>query len=48
MSIAVRKDAFALHQWLNTVLSFTRGNGQLDAISTKWTGQPFPKDAPVF
>jgi polar amino acid transport system substrate-binding protein len=48
MSIAVRKDAFALHQWLNTALSHMKRNGQLDAISTKWTGQPFPKDAPVF
>jgi len=48
MSIAVRKDAFELRQWLNTVLSFMRGNGQLDDISTKWTGEPFPKEAPVF
>lgn len=48
MSIAVRKDAFELRQWLNTVLSYMRGNGQLDDISNKWTGQPFPKDAPVF
>lgn len=48
MSIAVRKDAFELRQWLNTVLSHMKGNGQLDEISKKWTGQPFPKDAPVF
>lgn len=48
MSIAVKKDAFELRQWLNTVLSFMKGNGQLDEISNKWTGQPFPKDAPQF
>lgn len=48
MSIAVKKDAFELRQWLNTVLSYMRGSGELDEISVKWTGQPFPKDAPVF
>lgn len=48
MSIAVRKDAFELHQWLNTVLSYMRGDGELNAIARKWTGQDFPKDAPVF
>lgn len=48
MSIAVRKDAFELRQWLNTVVSDMRTDGQLDKISEKWTGQPFPKNAPVF
>lgn len=48
MSVAVKKDAFELHQWLNTVISDMKGDGELDKISEKWTGQPFPKDAPVF
>lgn len=48
MSIAVRHDAHDLHQWLNTVIAWMKVSGQLDEISIKWTGQPFPKDAPVF
>ncbi|MGH7069042.1 MAG: transporter substrate-binding domain-containing protein [Acetobacteraceae bacterium] len=48
MSIAVRMDAFELRQWLNTVVSWMRVNGELDKISEKWTGRPFPKNAPVF
>ena len=48
MSIAVRQDAHDLHQWLNTVIAWMKVSGQLDEISIKWTGQPFPKDAPVF
>src|SRR5699024_6263563 len=42
MSIAVRQDSFKLHQWLNTVLSWMKLNGQLDDIAVKWTGEPFP------
>lgn len=48
MSIAVRRDAFDLRQWLNTVVSFMRVNGELDEIALKWTGEPFPDNAPVF
>lgn len=48
MSIAVRQDAFELRQWLNTIVSWMKVSGQLDEISMKWTGSPFPKDAPVF
>lgn len=48
MSIAVRKDAFELRQWLNTTLSFIKANGELDEISKKWTGKPLPPDMPVF
>jgi polar amino acid transport system substrate-binding protein len=48
MSIAVRKDAFELRQWLNTTLSFIKNNGELDAISEQWTGHKLPKDMPVF
>jgi polar amino acid transport system substrate-binding protein len=48
MSIAVRKDAFELHQWLNTTLSFIKQNGELDEISNKWTGKALPSTMPVF
>lgn len=48
MSIAVRKDAFELRQWLNTTLSFIKQNGELDEISKKWTGKPLPPEMPVF
>jgi polar amino acid transport system substrate-binding protein len=47
MSIAVRKDAFELKQWLNTTLSFVKQSGELDDISTKWTGKKLPV-MPVF
>jgi polar amino acid transport system substrate-binding protein len=47
-SIAVRKDSFELLQWLNTTLSYVKGNGELDAIAQKWVGHPMPKDMPVF
>lgn len=48
MSIAVRKDAFELRQWLNTTLSFIKTNGELDEISKKWTGKPLPASMPAF
>ena len=48
MSIAVRKDAYELRQWLNTTLSFVKANGELDAIAEKWTGHPLPPTMPVF
>jgi polar amino acid transport system substrate-binding protein len=48
MSIAVRKDAFELRQWLNTTLSFIKQNGELDETSKKWTGKSLPSDMPVF
>jgi polar amino acid transport system substrate-binding protein len=47
MSIAVRKDAFELRQWLNTTLSFIKQNGELDEIAKKWTGKTLPQ-MPVF
>ncbi len=46
-SIAVRKDAFELHQWLNNVVYFMKLNGELDAISRKWVGSPLP-ELPTF
>ncbi len=48
MSIATRKDAFELRQWLNNVLAFIKISGELDEISRKWTGKPLPPDMPVF
>lgn len=48
MSIAVRRGAFELRQWLNTTLSYIKQNGELDNISKKWTGQALPSDMPVF
>ena len=48
MSMAVRRDAFELRQWLNTTLSYIKQNGELDAISMKWTGHPLPPTMPVF
>lgn len=48
MSIAVRKDAHELRQWLNTTLSFIKNNGELDAIAMKWTGKKLPAGMPVF
>lgn len=48
MSIAVRKDAFELRQWLNSTLSYIKQNGELDDLAVKWTGHTLPKDMPVF
>lgn len=41
-SMAVRKDATELKQWLNTTISYIKVNGELDAISRKWIGGPLP------
>lgn len=46
-SMTVRKGAFDLQQWLNTFISYIKVNGELDAISRKWTGSPLPA-LPVF
>ena len=48
MSIAVRRDAFELRQWLNTTLSYVKQNGELDDIAKKWTGHALPDSMPVF
>jgi polar amino acid transport system substrate-binding protein len=42
-SMAVRKDARDLHQWLNNVIYFIKQNGELNAISEKWVGGPLPQ-----
>ncbi|MEO9122425.1 MAG: transporter substrate-binding domain-containing protein [Burkholderiaceae bacterium] len=48
MSIAVRKDAFELRQWLNNTLSYVKQNGELDDLAMKWTGHKLPANTPVF
>lgn len=48
MSIAVRKDAYELQQWLNTVISFMKVNGDLNTLYAKWVGKPLPEIMPEF
>ena len=42
-SMAVKKDARDLHQWLNNVIYYIKQNGELNAISEKWVGGPLPQ-----
>jgi polar amino acid transport system substrate-binding protein len=46
-SIAVRKDAFELLQWLNNWIYYVKVNGELDEIARRWVGSPLP-DLPTF
>ncbi len=46
-SIAVRKDQYELHQWLNNTIYFIKVSGELDEIFQKWTGSPLP-ELPTF
>ena len=46
-SMALRKDALELHQWLNNVIYYIKQNGELNAISEKWVGGPLP-NLPTF
>ncbi|ABE45870.1 transporter substrate-binding domain-containing protein [Polaromonas sp. JS666] len=46
-SIAVRKDAFELQQWLNNTIYYIKVNGELDEIARKWVGSPLP-ELPTF
>jgi len=48
MSVAVRKDAFELQQWLNTVISFMKVTGDLTQLYEKWVGKPLPAIMPEF
>ncbi|MES2260026.1 MAG: transporter substrate-binding domain-containing protein [Pseudomonadota bacterium] len=41
-SMALRKDQFELHQWLNNFIYYVKQNGELDAIARKWTGNALP------
>lgn len=47
-SMTVRKDAFELHQWLNTTIAWIKTNGELDQIHMKWFGKPVSKNLPIF
>lgn len=46
-SMAMRKDAFELHQYLNTIIYNMKLNGELDELSRKWVGSPLP-ELPTF
>ena len=41
-SMAVQPKDFELHQYLNTAIYLMKMSGDLDAIATKWTGDPMP------
>jgi polar amino acid transport system substrate-binding protein len=41
-SMAVRKDATQLHQWLNNFIYYWEVTGQLNALHEKWVGVPIP------
>lgn len=46
-SMAMRRDAHELRQWLNTTIYAMKLNGELDVISRKWQGVPLA-NLPVF
>jgi polar amino acid transport system substrate-binding protein len=46
-AIAVRLDAFELHQWINTFIYQIKLDGELDALNRKWIGVPLG-ELPVF
>lgn len=41
-SMAVRKDAAQLHQWLNNFIYYYEVTGELDKLHEKWVGVPTP------
>lgn len=41
-SMAVRKDATELHQWLNNFIYYSEVTGRLDELHEKWVGVPIP------
>lgn len=41
-SMAVRKDAGELHQWLNNFIYYSEVTGRLDELHEKWIGVPTP------
>ncbi|SCM75866.1 conserved exported hypothetical protein [uncultured Pleomorphomonas sp.] len=41
-SMAVRKDATQLHQWLNNFIYYEEVSGRLGALHEKWVGVPIP------
>jgi polar amino acid transport system substrate-binding protein len=40
--ITMRKDQYNLHRWINTFVYYTKNNGELAAIWTKWFHTDFP------
>lgn len=46
-SMTTRMDDWDMHQWLNNAVYLMKISGDLDRISEKWTGRPFP-DLPSF
>jgi polar amino acid transport system substrate-binding protein len=40
--ITMRKDQFNLHRWMNTFVYYTKNNGELAAIWTKWFKTDYP------
>jgi polar amino acid transport system substrate-binding protein len=45
--ITMRKDQWNLHQWVNTFVYFTKNNGELAALWTKWFKTSLP-NLPTF
>ena len=43
MGVATRPGQKQLNEWLNNFIEEIKANGQLDAISKKWIGQPLPQ-----
>ncbi|MBD7990607.1 transporter substrate-binding domain-containing protein [Ochrobactrum quorumnocens] len=41
-SMATRKDAFELHQWLNNFIYYEEVTGRLNELHQKWIGGPIP------
>lgn len=41
-SMAVRRDATELHQWLNNFIYYYEITGELDKLHQKWVGSPIP------
>jgi polar amino acid transport system substrate-binding protein len=41
-SMATRKDAIELHQWLNNFIYYAEVTGKLDELHKKWIGTPIP------
>ena len=41
-SMATRKDATELHQWLNNFIYYEEVTGRLNQLHEKWVGVPIP------
>jgi polar amino acid transport system substrate-binding protein len=47
-AIAVRLDAFELHQWINTFIYHAKMTGELETLHQKWLGFSSVADLPTF